>query len=57
LFDQIEHAKRLGEEPTALDRLNELVNFEWFREPLVELLGYEESKPDKGGNAPCSAPN
>lgn len=52
LFDQIEHAKRLVEEPTALDRLNELVDFEWFREPLIELLGYSESKEDKGGNAP-----
>jgi IS5 family transposase len=51
LFDQLDHAKRLQQTPTSLDRLNELVDFEDFREILIDLLGYGKGT-DKGGNAP-----
>jgi len=51
LFAQINHAKELAEHGTAFDKLATVVDFEMFREPLLELLGYKE-RVDKGGNAP-----
>ena len=50
LFDQLEHGKRLAETPTPLDRLDQTVDFEGFRDLLLDLLGYRKTE-DKGGNA------
>jgi len=51
LLGQLEHAKKLAERTTPLDKLAAAVEFEMFRDRLVELLGYKD-RPDKGGNAP-----
>lgn len=51
LFAQVDHAKALSERPGALDKLKEVVDFEVFRDRLMELLGYQ-NRADKGGNAP-----
>ena len=51
LFGQLEHSKLLAENTTPLDKLAKLIDFEVFREPLMEALGYVD-KEDKGGNTP-----
>ncbi len=52
LFSQIEHAGKLAaEQPCALDKLKARVDFEIFRDELLDILGYRE-REDKGGNAP-----
>lgn len=51
LFGQLDHARKLAERTTPLDKLAAAVDFEMFRERLVEHLGYKD-REDKGGNAP-----
>lgn len=51
LFAQVDHARELAQRPGALDKLHEVVDFDIFRERLMELLGYRD-RVDKGGNAP-----
>lgn len=51
LFGQLDHARKLAERITPLDKLSTAVDFEMFRERLIELLGYKDRR-DKGGNAP-----
>ncbi len=52
LFSQIGHAGKLAaEQPCALDKLKSFVDFEIFRDELLDILGYR-NREDKGGNAP-----
>lgn len=51
LFGQLKHAKELAEQITPLDQLNDFIDFEVFRAPLMAHLGYNDRK-DSGGNAP-----
>lgn len=52
LFSQIEHAAKLAKEmPCPLDKLAAAVDFEMFRDVLLDALGYRD-RVDKGGNAP-----
>lgn len=51
LFAQVDHARTLAGRPGALDKLNAVVDFEIFRDRLMETLGYRD-RADKGGNAP-----
>jgi IS5 family transposase len=51
LFAQVEHARQLATHPGALDKLKAVVDFELFRNRLMERLGYV-AREDKGGNAP-----
>jgi len=48
LFGQLEHAQRVAIKTTPLDKLAATVDFEFFRETLVDLLGYKQ-RIDKGG--------
>ena len=51
LFSQLEHAQQLATKITALDKLAATVDFEFFRDSLLDILAYRE-RVDKGGNAP-----
>jgi len=51
LFGQLEHAQRLASNTRPLDKLAATIDFEFFRETLLDLLGYRD-RVDKGGNAP-----
>lgn len=52
LISQIEHADRLAAaKPCSLDKLSAAIDFEMFRDELLDILGYHNRK-DKGGNAP-----
>lgn len=52
LISQIEHAEKLAtEKPCSLDKLNAAIDFEIFRDELLDILGYRNRR-DKGGNAP-----
>jgi len=51
LFGQIEHARQMSEKMTPLDKLAAAIDFEIFRDLLLDLLGYRD-RQDKGGNAP-----
>ena len=48
LFGQLEHAQRLANNTMPPDKLAATVDFEFFRESLLELLGYRQ-RVDKGG--------
>lgn len=51
LLAQMEHARDLAQRSTPLDKLSATIDFEMFREILLERLGYKD-RIDKGGNAP-----
>ena len=51
LFDQLEHAQRIANKVGPLDKLAATIDFEFFRDRLLDLLGYRD-RIDKGGNAP-----
>jgi IS5 family transposase len=51
LFGQLDHARKMADRVTPLDKLAAAVDFEMFRDLLVEALGYND-RVDKGGNAP-----
>ena len=51
LFGQLKHSKLLAESTTPLYKLAKIIDFEVFRESLMEALGYID-KEDKGGNTP-----
>lgn len=51
LFGQLDHAKKMAQRITPLDKLTAVIDFEVFRDRLIELLGYKD-RVDKGGNAP-----
>jgi len=51
LLSQLDHARKLAAEPTGLDKLNAVIDFEIFRPTLIEALGYKD-RVDRGGNAP-----
>lgn len=51
LFGQLEHIRQMSEKTTPLDRLSVAIDFEIFRDLLLDLLGYRDRK-DKGSNAP-----
>ena len=48
LFGQLNHARKMAERVTSLDRLTAAVDFEMFRDRLVEMLVYKD-RVDKGG--------
>lgn len=50
LFDFIDRVEELSRRASSLDRLDELVDFEFFREKLLELLDYGDHA--KGGRPP-----
>lgn len=51
LFGQLEHARQMSEKTTPLDKLSDAIDFEIFRDLLLDLLGYRD-RLDKGGNSP-----
>jgi len=50
LFDHFNRAEELSKQPTALDKLNERIDWEYFRSTLEENLDYSESI--EGGRPP-----
>ena len=42
IFSQLEHAQQLATKPTALDKLAATVDFEFFRDSLLDSLAYRE---------------
>lgn len=50
LFDYCDYTEELRANPTSLDRLNDRIDWELFREPLEQKLGYSDGK--KGGRPP-----
>ncbi len=50
LFGQLQHARQLEEKTTPLDKLSGAIDFEIFRDLLLDLLGYRD-RQDKVGHA------
>lgn len=50
LFDYCDYTEELRANPTSLDKLNERIDWEFFRESLEKKLGYSDGK--KGGRPP-----
>jgi transposase, IS5 family len=50
LFDYQDYTEDLSSDPTSLDKLNDRIEWEFFRENLEETLNYSDGK--KGGRPP-----
>ena len=52
LFSMLEHQQEVTNIVKGINKLNEVVDWEYFRDELESLLGYDKRDPSKGGRPP-----
>ena len=52
LFNLLAHQDSVMSQAKGINKLNEWINWEWFREELESLLGYVDRDAKRGGRPP-----
>jgi IS5 family transposase len=55
LFSMIEHQQSVHAEVKGINKLNEMIDWELFRDELESILGYDKRDPKRGGRPPFAA--
>jgi hypothetical protein len=55
LFSMIEHQQSGHAEVKGINKLNEVIDWELFRDELESILGYDKRDPKRGGRPPFDA--